>query len=168
MRNNGSGPRGQMTSPNFTTGNYPNSYHESNTIKVDKGHLVKIRFTDFDLAGWIDLKLTSQEYLNPYQWLVEDSPVTDYVEITDGDGTFLGRFGPQHRADGDDALPLPHDTWYGWFGFGSKNKQTWNYGFEGIKIPDITSYTDTVHVFFHTEKRGNATGWRLEWSKLSV
>ena len=96
-----------MTSPNFTTGNYPNSFHESNTIKVDKGHLVKIRFTDFDLAGWIDLKLTSQEYFNPYQWLVEDSPVTDYVEITDGDGTFLGRFGPQHRADGDDALPLP-------------------------------------------------------------
>merc|ERR1712013_443828 len=58
--NIGSGPRGQMTSPNFTTGNYPNSFHESNTIKVDKGHLVKIRFTDFDLAGWIDLKLTSQ------------------------------------------------------------------------------------------------------------
>merc|ERR1712013_900246 len=31
--NIGSGPRGQMTSPNFTTGNYPNSFHESNTIR---------------------------------------------------------------------------------------------------------------------------------------
>merc|ERR1719474_456292 len=50
---------------------------------------------------------------------------------------------------------------------GQKNKQTWYDGFEGIKIPDITSYTDTVHVLFHTEEGGNATGWRLEWSSIT-
>ena len=36
-------------------------FHESKTIKVEKGHLVKLHFTDFDLA-WTkqpDLKSTS-------------------------------------------------------------------------------------------------------------
>ena len=162
MWRNGSGPSGEMTSPNFTTGKfffsragaapygkYPNSFHESKTIKVEKGHLVKLHFTDFDLA-WTkqpDLKSTSHE------WLVKYTPVADYVEITDGDGTFLGKFGPQHKPD--DNEPLPDDPFA-------------THGFVGILIPDITSFTDTVHVLFHTDERSNATGWRVEWSKLSV
>merc|ERR1719167_808217 len=161
MWRNGSGPSGEMTSPNFTTGKfffsragaapygkYPNSFHESKTIKVEKGHLVKLHFTDFDLA-WTkqpDLKSTSHE------WLVKYTPVADYVEITDGDGTFLGKFGPQHKPD--DNEPLPDDPFA-------------THGFVGILIPDITSFTDTVHVLFHTDERSNATGWRLEWSSIT-
>ena len=95
MWRDGNGPSGQMTSPNFSKGKYPNSFHESKTIKVDDGHLVQIRFTDFDLAwtGRLDLNSTSHE------WIVNHTPVADYVEITDGDGTFLGKFGPQHKPD---------------------------------------------------------------------
>merc|ERR1711962_558678 len=123
MWRNGSGPSGQMTSPNFTTGKfffsrsgaapygkYPNSFHESKTIKVDKGHLVKIRFTDFDLAwtGRLDLNPTSHE------WIVNHTPVADYVEITDGDGTFLGN--SDHSTSQTMVKPFPMETWIhrGW------------------------------------------------------
>jgi len=161
MWRDGSGPSGQMTSPNFTTGKfffsragaapygkYPNSFHESKTIKVEKGHLVKLHFTDFDLA-WTedpDLKSTS------HKWLVEHTPVADYVEITDGDGTFLGKFGPQHKPYDNELLR--DDVWG-------------TYKFVGILIPDIISFTDTVHVLFHTDERANATGWHLEWSSIT-
>ena len=149
MWRDGNGPSGQMTSPNFSTGKYPNSFHESKTIKVGKGHFVQIRFTDFDLAwtGRLDLNSTSHE------WIVNHTPVADYVEITDGDGTFLGKFGPQHKPDDGKTLPHGHTSWK---------------GFVGIKMQEITSFTDTVHVLFHTDERSNATGWRLEWSKLTV
>ena len=61
-----------MTSPNFPQ-YYPNRIHERKTIKVAKGNVINIHFTDFHLE-------------NHYG-------VDDYLEITDGDGTFLGRFG---------------------------------------------------------------------------
>ena len=112
MWRDGNGPSGQMTSPNFSMGKYPNSFHESKTIKVDKGHLVKIRFTDFDLAwtGRLDLNSTSHE------WIVNHTPVADYVEITDGDGTFLGKFGPQHKPDDGKTLPYGYQSWEGFAG----------------------------------------------------
>ena len=62
---------GEMASPNFPR-NYPNDLHERKTIKVAKGNVINIHFTDFELES-------------PDQF--------DYVELTDGDGTFLGRFG---------------------------------------------------------------------------
>ena len=30
---------------------------------------------------------------------------------------------------------------------------------------DVTSYTETVHVLFHTDQGAEKRGWRLEWSK---
>ena len=125
MWRDGSGPSGQMTSPNFSMGKYPNSFHESKTIKVGKGHFVQIRFTDFDLAwtGRLDLNSTSHE------WIVNHTPVADYVEITDGDGTFLGKLGPQHKPDDGKTLP---------YGYQSLR------GFVGIMMQEITSFTDTV------------------------
>ena len=36
MWRDGNGPSGQMTSPNFSMGKYPNSFHDSKIIKVDK------------------------------------------------------------------------------------------------------------------------------------
>ena len=58
-----------MTSPNFPA-NYPNRLHERKTIEVAKGNVIKIHFTDFDL---------------------ERPDQVDYVDILDGDGSFLGR-----------------------------------------------------------------------------
>ena len=69
---------GHMTSPNFPR-NYPNHLHERKTIEVAKGNVINIHFTDLDLE-------------HPH----------DYVQITDGDGTFLGHFGRRHN-EGDDG-----------------------------------------------------------------
>merc|ERR1712130_1024790 len=65
----------------------------------------------------------------------------DYLEITDGDGTLLGHFGAAHYVDNSE---------------GGRRK--------GIKISDLTSITETVHVLFHTDDSVTRRGWRLEWS----
>ena len=80
---------------------------------------------------------------------LEKPDEVDYVEITDGDGTLLGHFGARHYSDN--------------LGFGQWEKKK-----KGIKIPDITSITETVHVLFHTDESVTSTGWRLKWSKLRL
>ena len=73
---------------------------------------------------------------------LESPDQVDYIEITDGDGTLLGHFGAAHYVSD---------------------------GFrKGIKIPDLTSVTETVHVLFHTDDSVTRSGWRLEWSKLRL
>ena len=116
-----------MTSPNFPA-NYPNGLHERKTIEVAKGNVIKIHFTDFDL---------------------ERPDQVDYVDITDGDGSFLGRFGARHSAGEGESSEGSGDEGPG----------------EMIKISDITSNTETVHVLFHTDSSVTRSGWRLEWSK---
>ena len=66
-----------MASPNFPR-NYPNDLHERKTIKVAKGNVINIHFTDFNL---------------------ESPDEVDYLEITDGDGTLLGHFGAGYYVD---------------------------------------------------------------------
>ena len=103
---------GHLTSPNFPA-NYPNNLHERKTIEVAKDNVINIHFTDLDVE-------------RPF----------DYVDIIDGDGTFLGHFGPRHS---DEA--------------GERQERV------------ITSFTETVHVLFHTDDSVSLSGWRLEWSK---
>ena len=107
---------GEMTSPNFPS-NYPNDLHERKTIEVAKGNVINIHFTDFEL----------------------ERGTLDYVQITDGDGSFIG------HLDGTvwDGLNPEED--------------------EGIV--DLTSFTETVHILFHTDESVTRSGWRLEWSK---
>ena len=76
-----------------------------------KGHFINLQFKRFNLA---------------------DS--NDFVQITDGDGTFLGHFGPQHWSD---------------------------------QSGNVSSFTETVHVLFHTDQSGTEDGWELEWSKYN-
>ena len=66
---------------------------------------------------------------------LENPDQVDYLEITDGDGTLLAHFGGGRKGRG------------------------------GIKISDLTSVTETVHVLFHTDESVTRSGWRLEWSK---
>ena len=117
---------GVMMSPNFP-GNYTNHLHERKTIEVAKGSVINIHFTDFEL----------------------ESPGFDYVQITDGDGTFLGLFWSK------DSRLARHHSFPGRARGGCKDGE----------ISDITSVTETVHVLFHTDMRGTRSGWRLEWSK---
>merc|ERR1719356_1543616 len=70
---------GEMTSPNFPN-EYPSRLHQRKTIQVAKGKVINIHFTDFEVE-------------HPGQF--------DYVEITDGDGSRLGRF----SADQNDGPP---------------------------------------------------------------
>jgi len=70
---------GEMTSPNFPS-EYPSRLHQRKTIQVAKGKVINIHFTDFEVE-------------HPGQF--------DYVEITDGDGSRLGRF----SADQNDGPP---------------------------------------------------------------
>merc|ERR1712168_1107750 len=72
---------------------------------------------------------------------LESPDQVDYLEITDGDGTLLGHFGAAHYVDNSE---------------GGRRK--------GIKISDLTSVTETVHVLFHTDDSVTRSGWRLEWS----
>ena len=121
---------GVLTSPNYPA-DYPRELHERKTIQVAKGNVINIHFTDFRLDNW------------------------EYLEITDGDGSWLGYFGEDHYMKNSKG--------------GEREVGVYNKVMRrGINISDITSFTETVHVLFHT---GNydwttaVTGWRLEWSK---
>ena len=70
---------GEMKSPNFPN-DYPPEIHQRKTIQVAKGKVINIHFTDFELE-------------HPGQF--------DYVEITDGDGSRLGRFNGNQNHDPD-------------------------------------------------------------------
>merc|ERR1719447_1365484 len=116
---------GLLNSPNYPA-YYPNDLHERKTIQVAKGNIINIHFTDFEV-----------EY-------------KDYLEITDGDGSWLGHFGEDHymkNGKGGERMVFP-----------LKEPQ------RGINISDITSSTETVHVLFHTDWTYARSGWRLEWS----
>merc|ERR1711971_881028 len=81
---------GHLSSPNFPA-NYPNDIHERKTIEVAKGNVIKIHFTDFEL---------------------ERPDQVDYVDLTDGDGSFLGRFGARHYVDeGESSEGSGDDQW---------------------------------------------------------
>ena len=102
-----------MTSP-FFLGNYPDNFCQIRTIEVPEGNFINIKFTHFD---------------------IETSDDGDYVQITDGDGTFLGHFGARHQLE------------------------------MGATTFNVSSYTETAHVLFHTDQSGARSGWRLEWSE---
>jgi len=72
---------------------------------------------------------------------LESPDQVDYLEVTDGDGTLLGHFGAAHYVDNS----------------GGRRRK-------GIKISDLTSVTEVVHVLFHTDDSVTRSGWRLEWS----
>ena len=80
---------------------------------------------------------------------VERTDEIDSVHITDGDGSFLGHFGARHYVDKEMSGEGSGDEGPSW----------------ALKIPDITSNTETVHVLFVTDQTITRSGWRLEWSK---
>ena len=102
-----------MTSP-FFPAHYPNNFKRKRTIEAPKGNFINIQFTDFEVDTLND---------------------GDFVQITDGDGTFLGHFGARHQLTMENA--------------------TFN----------VSSNTETVHVLFRTDQSHTRSGWRLVWSE---
>ena len=66
-------PTGKVTSPNYPN-NYPNNLQKTETIQVEKGLVLSLQFTAFDVDSWI------HQHPNCFY---------DHLTITDGDGTTL-------------------------------------------------------------------------------
>ena len=74
-------------------------------------------------------------------WIAPMCP-NDYVNVTDGDGTTLmGK------------------------GCGYLNRSPTSSGY--FKPPIITTMTNTVDIFFHTDGSGTQTGWSLNWAAVT-
>ena len=105
-------------------------------------HLHKRKTIEVAKGNIINIYFTDFELEKPDE--------VDYVEITDGDGTLLGHFGAQHYSDNFELNLVKGER---------RGKR------KGIKISNITSVTETVHVLFHTDESVTRRGWHLEWSK---
>ena len=96
--------RGEITSPNFPSSEYPNDLHLTRIIKVAEGSIIRIHFTHFDV---LDLDIGPLCSPNPYctckearsfkdEWKCSD----DFVEIQDGEGKpFAHLFGSNRTVD---------------------------------------------------------------------
>ena len=105
--------------------------------KIQKYHISGKLY--FWMVFWIFLFTGMLDWAN---YELENPDQVDYLQITDGDGSLLGYFGATHYVEN---------------GEGGRRK--------GIKISNLTSVTETVHVLFHTDQSVTRSGWRLEWSK---
>ena len=115
-----------ITSPNHPA-NYPNNLKKTEYVTVKKGKILRLEFTAF--AVWVGGSI--------------DTCPTDFVRITDGDGTTLmdNSCGYSNRD--------PSDSGY-------------------FQPPIITSFTNTVEIYFHTNDKDTASGWSLDWTAHTV
>ena len=123
---------GFVTSPNFP-GEYPNNLAKTQTIQVEQGQILSLQFTAFDTKG---------DILNC---------VSNYLTITDGDGTTL-----MEKSCGSSSV-------------GNVNIGGQNVG--SSLPPNVRSRTNVVNLFFKTDAWESVqiavTGWSLNWSAMS-
>ena len=123
---------GFVTSPNFP-GEYPNNLAKTQTIQVEQGQILSLKFTAFDTKG---------DILNC---------VSNYLTITDGDGTTL-----MEKSCGSSSV-------------GNVNIGGQNVG--SSLPPNVRSRTNVVNLFFKTDAWESVqiavTGWSLNWSAMS-
>ena len=125
---------GFVTSPNFP-GEYPNNLAKTQTIQVEQGQILSLQFTAFDTKG---------DILNC---------VSNYLTITDGDGTTL-----MEKSCGSSSV-------------GNVNIGGQNVG--SSLPPNVRSRTNVVNFFFKTDAfesgglQDAVTGWSVSWSAIS-
>ena len=88
--------KGVVTSPNYPA-NYPLNIEKTNTIRVESGKVLRLKFTHFSVL---------LSYVAEFGQLSECQHV-DYVKITDGDGTTL-----MDKSCGSSSLYNPSSTNY--------------------------------------------------------
>ena len=117
---------GVITSPNHPD-NYPHNIDKNEHITVETGKILRLEFTAF--AVYVGGSITTCP--------------TDFVRITDGDGTTLmdNSCGYSDRN--------PSDSWY-------------------FQPPIITSFTNTVEIYFHTNDEDARSGWSLVWAAMAA
>ena len=106
------------------------NHERTQTIQVESRKILKLEFTHFAVST------------GPWPGDVSTCP-SDYVTITDGDGTIL-----MDRKCGFSAQDYPSDSGY-------------------FVPPVITSRTNRVEILFHTDGNGYTYGWRLVWAALT-
>ena len=97
---------------------YPTNLDKTETVEVESGKLLRLKFTHFSVQG------------------------DDYVKITDGDGTTL-----MDKSYGS-SLTDPSSSGY-------------------FLPPNITTRSNRVEIFFHTNGINPSTGWNLSWSVVT-
>ena len=115
---------GVITSPNHPD-NYPHNIDKNEHITVETGKILRLEFTAF--AVYVGGSITTCP--------------TDFVRITDGDGTTLM----------DNSC-----------GYSDRNPSNSLY----FQPPIITTKTNKAEIYFHTNHREAASGWRLRWTAV--
>ena len=113
---------GVVTSPNYPD-NYPNNLDQTQTLQVQRGKMLRLEFTHFDVEPCVNGMATCP---------------CNYVKITDGDGTTL----------------MDNSCGYSLYDSSSSSY---------FQPPTITTRTNTVEIFFHTDGIYTRTGWSLSW-----
>lgn len=121
----GCGTNGVITSPNHPA-SYPNNLKKTENVTVKKGKIMRLEFTAF--AVYVGGSITTCP--------------TDFVRITDGDGTTLmdNICGYSDRDPSSSLFFQP---------------------------PIITSKTNKVEIYFHTNYYYSARGWSLRWTAVA-
>ena len=103
---------------------YPDNLEMKQHISVKKGKILRLEFTAF--AIWVGGSI--------------DTCPTDFVKITDGDGTTL--------MDNSCGYSSPSSTLY-------------------FQPPIITSKTNKVKIYFRTNDKDARSGWSLRWTAVA-
>ena len=106
--------------------NYPDNSDIVEHITVDTGKLLRLEFTAF--AVYVGGSISTCP--------------TDFVRITDGDGTTLMDNSCGYFSD------RPSSPWY-------------------FQPPIITTKTNKVEIYFHTDEGGAKPGWSLRWTAVA-
>ena len=113
---------GVVTSTNHPD-NYPNNLDKTQTIVVESGKILRLEFTSFAVTG------------DPF------ACESDFVKITDGDGTTL-------MDNSCGYSDQPSSSWY-------------------FLSPIITTRSNRVEIFFHTDGSYAWNGWSFSWSAVT-
>ena len=119
--------KGEVASPNHP-GNYPHGLDKKEQITVDSGKILRLEFNHFA----VDVR-----------WSINLNCQTDFVKITDGDGTTL-----MDNSCGWSYLDPSHSLYF--------------------QPPIITSFTNTVEIYFHTDDQWAEPGWSLDWTAITA
>ena len=123
---------GVVTSPNHPD-DYPHNLDKTQTIEVESGKILRLEFTHFAVQACDGTTCN-----------ITTCP-TDFVKITDGDGTTL------------------MDNSCGW------SSVSWIEPSHSLYFlpPIITTRSNRVEIFFHTDGSYAWNGWSFSWSAVT-
>ncbi len=114
---------GVVASPNHPD-DYPHNMDKTEIIEVESGKILRLEFTHFAVSGCCGCQNS------------------DFVKITDGDGTILM----------DKSC-----------GYSDRDPSSFSY----FLPPIITTRSNRVEIFFHTDGSEPKAGWSLSWSAMT-